>query len=64
MFGILIDFGKRSASETLIIADGDNLKAFLNEHRAELPKFFKVAVAIENGGYVLFGVVCCNSEII
>ena len=46
---------KISVVKFIVCADFDNLKAFLNEIRAELPKLFKAPVAVKDGTDTLCG---------
>ena len=55
---------KISVVEFIVCADFDNLKAFLNEIRAELPEFFKSSVAVKDGADVLCGVVSGDAKIV
>ena len=45
-------------------ADFNDLEAFLNEIRAELPELVKASVAVKDGADVLCGVVSGNAEIV
>ena len=61
-----VPFGFRHIAfvEFLFVSDLDDLEAFLYEVGGELPQLFKVAVAVEDSRKVLFGVICCNSEVV
>ena len=62
--GVLFGFRHISFVEFLLVPDLYDLEAFLYEVGGELPQLFKVAVAVEDSRKVLFGVVCCNSEVV
>lgn len=61
-----VPFGFRHIAfvEFLFVPDLYDLETFLYEVGGELPQLFKVAVAVEDSRKVLFGVICCNSEIV
>ena len=61
-----VPFGFRHIAfvEFLFVSDLDDLEAFLYEIGGELPQLFKIAVAVEDSRKVLFGVICCNSEVV
>ena len=61
-----VPFGFRHIAfvEFLFVSDLYDLEAFLYKVGGKLPQLFKVAVAVEDSRKVLFGVVCCNSEVV
>ena len=64
MDGVPFGFWHIAFVEFLFVSDLYDLEAFLDKVGGELPQLFKVAVAVEDSRKVLFGVICCNSEIV
>lgn len=61
---IFRNFGNVAFTELIVRADFDDLEAFLDEERRELPEFFKASVAVEDSRKIFGGVVSGDPEIV